>query len=197
MCAPLFAIQSSLLWQRDDQSRQGCVPLCNPNIFSTCWAWWTSKTDTVEESQTDGSETLAPNPDTSLSISREILRVENWFYLILHLKSPGFLLSKWEHLTISCLEINNNIFRFTFSINKKKKCNLTFHIVEHHTRLSWAARAQLAGAWTEKHLEGGVPPSYAKLKGKTDPRVSKATSQETCLLLWISRVYFEMWVFLL
>lgn len=58
--------------------------------------WWTSKTDTAGESQTDGRETLAPTPETSLLIRREILRVKTWFHLILHLEDPG-LSSKRRH----------------------------------------------------------------------------------------------------
>lgn len=58
-----------------------------------------------------GSETLAPNPETSLSIRREMLRVKIWFHLILHLEDPG-LSSKRRLLPLATLERCNCVLHF-------------------------------------------------------------------------------------
>lgn len=54
----------------------------------------TLKTKLAGESWIDGNETLAKNPETSLLISREMLRVKSGYDLIVHSKNPGLFLSR-------------------------------------------------------------------------------------------------------
>lgn len=85
-----------LCYDRDDQSQQGCVSLCNLKIFSTCWALMDFK-DRHSWGKPDWRKGDSGPKSWNINlIRREILRVKNWFHLILHLEDPG-LSSKWRH----------------------------------------------------------------------------------------------------
>lgn len=77
----------------------------------------------------DGNETVALNPETSLWISEEILRVESWFHLILNLKIPGLFYQDEDILPPPTAETYNNVRFYTLCKHLRGKAQSAFPVV--------------------------------------------------------------------
>lgn len=78
----------------------------------------------------DGHETVAPNPETSLWSSKEILRVKSRFHLILHLKNPGLFYQDEDILPLPAAETYNNVRVYALCKHLRGKAQSAFPTVQ-------------------------------------------------------------------
>lgn len=90
----------------------------------------------------DGHETVAPNPKTALRISKEILRVESRFHLILPWKNPRLFYQDEDVLPPPTAETSNNVRFYTLYKPLRGKAQSAFSRVECSTTLTgtWLLR---------------------------------------------------------
>ena len=95
----------------------------------------------------DGYETVAPNPETSLWISKEMLRVESRFHLILHWKNPGLFYQDEDILPPPAAETYNNGRFYSLCKPLRGKAQSAFPIVgiPYGAYRNSAARVQVPG----------------------------------------------------
>lgn len=129
ICVPLFAIWSFCFDRGMIKVGQGCAPSGDLNIFSTCRNPPQLQRRIVagEKAGSMGMRLWPPNPETSLLISREILRVKRQFHLMLHLENPGLFYQDedtWPSVTTETY--NNARFFYTLGKHLRGKSRLRF-----------------------------------------------------------------------